>query len=292
MNQQPKITGPFLDDRLNKAFHKFGCCKAALLEKDEIAIFRKRSEALVAKLEPEYRKGFHSLSHHNGATLRNESIEMIAEYYQPALEKIIHPDFEVLPGVHLIKSQGLRSRLGYHQDSALVDERNSFSLQAWMPLQDTNWKNGTIYVIPGSSSYVNPQRGPTVPNMLLESIRRVDKYGLPVNMKAGEVLFFNSRMIHGSSRNFRKQRRLAVNAIIKPRKEPIVYYFYDKRSNTENVEMYRITDEFYANEDIYSRPVSNAQLIQTEKLARPSANPHIMKMAKQELKKALNRRGN
>ena len=266
---------PFLIDHLNETYRNQGCCKFQLFEPEELSQFKEESLLLVNSLkDKKYKRKFNSISHSNEDDVRKQSIDLINHYFVPKINTLIKPEFEVLPGVHLIKPRGLKTKLGQHQDSAIVNELNSETLSVWMPLQNTDKWNGTLSIVPGSHLLNNYQRGPTVPNSLLSKIKNIDYLAIPINLKAGEAFFFHSATFHGSSRNLKGPNRLAVNAIVKKKTDDLIYYFY---KNNSVVEMYKIDLDYYKYNDIYSQPNKTYSLVKEEKWQDIEVDINILK---------------
>jgi ectoine hydroxylase-related dioxygenase (phytanoyl-CoA dioxygenase family) len=75
-----------------------------------------------------------------------------------------------------------------------------------------------------------------------------------INIKAGEALLFDSRMIHGSPPNQSDKIRPAiVSGWIPEEATPIVYMSYDGVPDGQ-LELFETTPEFYANVIINERP--------------------------------------
>jgi phytanoyl-CoA hydroxylase len=119
-------------------------------------------------------------------------------------------------------AEGHFSRVGWHQDNSalLADADASHVLTAWTPLTDSTIENGTIVVFPGSHT-----RGllPHCPGALGNAIPDALLGCEPVNleMKAGSVLFFHRRTIHGSLENRSSSDvRVSLDLRYQPADEP------------------------------------------------------------------------
>jgi ectoine hydroxylase-related dioxygenase (phytanoyl-CoA dioxygenase family) len=105
----------------------------------------------------------------------------------------------------------------WHQDEIYIPTRDRSLIGAWTALDDATVENGCLWVIPAShrNGYLYPQRRhdnsdefDTSP----ESHGFDESEQIPVEVKAGTVVFFNGYLLHRSHRNrSRVYRRVLVN---------------------------------------------------------------------------------
>jgi phytanoyl-CoA hydroxylase len=101
------------------------------------------------------------------------------------------------------KPAGARGQ-ALHQDQYYLRVQPGTCMAAWMALDDCDEQNGCLYVAPGSHSW--PLLC-TVPADTDQSFTDVTvelpegQQPVPVIMKAGDVLFFNGQLVHGSYPN-------------------------------------------------------------------------------------------
>ena len=97
----------------------------------------------------------------------------------------------------------------WHQDSGYVDYKHKPYVNAWVPLDDVNEENGTVYLLPyelaGTKDKIEHK---PVPN----SNDRVGYFGpekgIPANCPAGSIVVFSSTCFHRSgANNTNKMRR-------------------------------------------------------------------------------------
>ena len=98
----------------------------------------------------------------------------------------------------------------WHQDFHYV-RGNTRVVTAWVPLQDTNFLNGCLSIMPGSH-----RLGP-VPHDLAVGKKRVprDIFGNPirlVEMRRGDLLLFNALLLHSGNLNLSAGIRYSVQA--------------------------------------------------------------------------------
>ncbi|MCG3167486.1 MAG: hypothetical protein POELPBGB_03278 [Bacteroidia bacterium] len=191
-----------------------GYTRIGKLDSETLLALKHDSTILINKTKKKYPKGeLFNLINCDFET-KTASNEMVDKYLNPYLRKVIDTTkADIYPVSHLIKPFGFRSDI-WHQDSAIVDERIDFSLNAWMPLVDSTKLNGCLWIFPGSHINTNYTRqfgyNPIQKNVL----KTLSKYMIPVLVEAGEILLFHRSIIHGSSRNWLPCRRVAVESIV------------------------------------------------------------------------------
>jgi hypothetical protein len=105
----------------------------------------------------------------------------------------------------------------WHQDELYIPTRDHSLAGAWVALDDATVENGCLYVIPQShrTGYLYPQH----PHERLgewdfapQSYGFDDSAAVPVEVKAGDVIFFNGYLLHASFKNRSEiYRRALVN---------------------------------------------------------------------------------
>lgn len=134
------------------------------------------------------------------------------------LTKVIGPNVKCMQSMLFIKSAGKPGQ-AWHQDEDYIPTRDRSLTGAWMALDDATVENGTLWLLPGSHK----------PGVLWPQANQNDErfdctdesYGfpykeedaIPVNVKAGAIVFFNGYLLHRSLPNYAKTgyRRVLVN---------------------------------------------------------------------------------
>jgi ectoine hydroxylase-related dioxygenase (phytanoyl-CoA dioxygenase family) len=134
------------------------------------------------------------------------------------LTKLIGPNVKCMQSMLFIKSAGKPGQ-AWHQDEMFIPSRDRSLNAAWLALDDATLENGCLWVLPGShrpgiiwpdrehddqrfdctvTSYQFPYR---------------DEEALPVEVKAGSIVFFNGYLLHRSLPNRARTgyRRALVN---------------------------------------------------------------------------------
>ena len=155
----------------------------------------------------------------------------------------------------LVKEPGEESNFFVHQDWTYVDESKSSSWAIWIPLIDTDLSNGALHLVPSSHRMKNHFRGPGIADALdgLHDIIR-SEHGIAVNLKAGEAVIWDHRVVHYSPANLSKDRRVAATVILTPRGEKVIHC--RATSNPLEVDIFDVNTEFYMNYEIDGIPAS------------------------------------
>ncbi len=98
---------------------------------------------------------------------------------------------------------------GWHQDAGYVDGPPVPYVNAWIPLDDVNEENGTVYLLP----YERAGTREKVEHTVMENGDREgyfgDDPGIPANCPAGSIVVFSSTTFHRSGANATDRLRRA-----------------------------------------------------------------------------------
>jgi|CXWL01.1.fsa_nt_gi hypothetical protein len=131
-----------------------------------------------------------------------------------------------------------------HQNLTITDERAFRSVSLWCPLQDTSRENGTLCVIPGSQTGFMSYRNTNVVHEVFRSFlpeQRAERFLRPLEVKAGEVVVLDDRLVHVSPINQTGNPRWVLHALYVPMAAPLRYF--DVQG--EQVRAYAVDDEFW-----------------------------------------------
>jgi ectoine hydroxylase-related dioxygenase (phytanoyl-CoA dioxygenase family) len=103
---------------------------------------------------------------------------------------------------YVVKAAERGMKFGWHQDSGFIPYKHRPYLTCWIPLDDVDEKNGTVYLLPFSRAGVRD---------VVEHVRDDetndlvgyfgDDPGDPVNVPAGSIACFSSTLFHRSGAN-------------------------------------------------------------------------------------------
>ena len=118
----------------------------------------------------------------------------------------------------------------------------------WIPLCDVDEHNGGLGFVNGSHRYFDYLR--VFPYSVAKT--PADCYGMQLlpylnilPMRAGDVVVFNNRVIHGSLPNSRGERRSALSFALHPKDEPLLAYYLKPRTEGKVALKYRATPQLY-----------------------------------------------
>jgi len=117
------------------------------------------------------------------------------------------------------------------------------TLSFWLPLQDTTLHNGTVFLIPGSQHHFLNYRNTHV-RWAYQDFFTSEKglsYFVPVNVRAGELLLIDDRIVHYTPVNQSTEGRWVLHSLWAPQEARM--QFYDP-SDSE-VRVHHVEDDFW-----------------------------------------------
>lgn len=134
------------------------------------------------------------------------------------LTRIIGPNVKCMQSMLFIKASGKPGQ-AWHQDEIYIPTRDRSLTGGWIALDDATTENGCLWIIPGSH-----KRGILWPQRVQHDSRfdcahetfrfpYTDDDAIPVEVKAGAIVFFNGYLLHRSLPNRTESafRRVLVN---------------------------------------------------------------------------------
>jgi ectoine hydroxylase-related dioxygenase (phytanoyl-CoA dioxygenase family) len=121
-----------------------------------------------------------------------------------------------MQSMYFVKPPGFQGQ-AWHQDEIYIPTRDRSLIGAWIALDDATIANGCLWVVPGShkTGYLYPQRDHQNHeefDFAPESHGFDESAEVPVEVKAGTVVFFNGYLLHRSRKNRSNiYRRVLVN---------------------------------------------------------------------------------
>lgn len=128
------------------------------------------------------------------------------------------------------KPAGARGQ-ALHQDQRYLRVEPGTCMAAWLALEDCDEENGCMSVVPGSHKLPVLCPGQADAQLSFTGDQVPIPPGLeaaPMRMKAGDVLFFNGQLIHGSGPNESKDRfrRIIVGHYIVAEAKKVAQYYF------------------------------------------------------------------
>ncbi len=226
----------FKDNQLHETFLKEGIVKVPLLDKEEVSVLKTYIEKQTPLVEIANECGFIQGVCLTDLTLKKDLDRTISKVVNPKAEALLD-NFQSLIYTALGKGANSYSELDIHQDWSLVDEEKHFSISLWIPLVDSTENNGTIHYLEGSHlSYTNKRAG-SIPSIFANNSEEIKGKMIPVEVKAGEALLFNQRLVHYSPKNNSGNARISVISSFVPKNAKVIQYYLNENKELETYEM-------------------------------------------------------
>lgn len=198
---------------------------------------------------PQLPEGMYASSHASDFSFRQKMNEEIKRVCKRAID-ITFQNVTPLGATFMVKSKGENGSLHPHQDWNIVDEAQFNSYNIWLPLVDVNEGNGTLLILPNSHTIYKNIRGLNIPSSFEKVEKEIWQYLIPINMKAGEALVYDHRLLHASGVNKTETPRLVIVYGLIPQHATMRYYY----GRDSMIEEYDCTADFYFKEPITNGP--------------------------------------
>jgi hypothetical protein len=193
---------------------------------------------------------------------KRQAQQLISRVFQPKIDEVV-VDYTILTGNFYVKMPG-RGRFQIHQNWPTTLDLSITTLTVWCPFQDTGVHNGTLRIVPGSHKIVpdvaTPQRPPFFAGFE-ESL--IEKYLVPMELRAGEALVFDDSLVHWSSENVADSPRRAVQIETVPAEVPAVLYHLDEEGPEPQWAVFEVDGEFFVEhsiDQVMGRPTDLRQI--------------------------------
>lgn len=187
--------------------------------------------------------GFHATMHSVDFALRAAVTEKITTVFKKKSDLLLD-EYRAVVGNFTVKEPGIESFFDFHLDWNMLDESKARSVTIWVPLEDTNAENGNLWILEGSNHLADTYRcGPGL-NLLAEKPHEFEEMRFEkkvLEMKAGDAIIYDHKLIHGSPPNLTQHARIAINLALLPKEVKALHYFYEK----EQIKVYEVEDSFF-----------------------------------------------
>lgn len=209
----------FKSVELNKRLASKGYVIVDLLDDASVGELK----AFFFKNHPDSPDRFYASAHVSDTDFRRAMNAKIRSVLEAPLAQLFD-QAEALGGSFIAKPKGQKGILPPHADWNIVDERQYRSYNLWVPLVDTRPENGAVYILPDSHLWFDSFRGPGIPNCFAPVMQEIWEYMIPLNMKAGQALLYDHRLVHASPQNQTDELRLACVYGVIPKGAAMRYY--------------------------------------------------------------------
>ncbi|MDI1280368.1 phytanoyl-CoA dioxygenase family protein [Brevundimonas sp.] len=148
----------------------------------------------------------HLTNFHPNEGYRRAVAQLTQDRLQPHVEKMLC-DYRVMASTLFMKPPG-QGELKLHADHTLQEDFEWPTITAWCALTETTLENGALEFVPGTHALFETFRGFEPP--FLAALSELGRMTLPVPIRAGEAIFFDSSALHRSGRNTTDHWRSAL----------------------------------------------------------------------------------
>lgn len=194
-------------------------------------------------------KGFYATAHNPDIDFRNKMNDKINTVFKRANSETFE-NFQAQGGTFMVKTKGKEGHLIPHQDWSIVDEEKYRSFNVWIPLVDVNETNGTIQVLENSHKLVKAFRGPNTPSAFDEVYEASWEKMIPLEMKAGQAMIYDHRLLHGSTENLSDEDRLVIVYGIIPEGAEMRYFYVEN----DKISEYECNEDFFLKGNPFAGP--------------------------------------
>lgn len=190
-----------------------------------------------------------------GAVIHQKVIGVIKEISVSILDKVLDSNLCIYDfgGGIIVKSKG--GWFQPHQDCSIIDEYMGTTSYAWMPTVDMTADNGTFYALPGSHLWAAWQRSSQHLSWPLKKYENfLWEQMIPLYLNKGDLLLFDSALIHASGANKTNEKRIAFNACIIEKNAQHVQYVQDKKTSKGKIDKYLVDLEYWYKGNLWGRP--------------------------------------
>ncbi len=192
---------------------------------------------------------FYSSTHSPDFEFRKKTSNFIKEVISP-LAPNFFKDYKLLGGAFVVKPANGKGILQAHQDWNIVNEKQCRSYNLWIPLVDVTIENGAVFVLPGSHSKKHSYRGPGIPSIFKNIENELWEKLTPLPMKAGEALFYDHALLHGSPANKSDKVRVGIVCGVVSKNSEMQLYF--QKNNA--IEIYNLDEQFFLDKNPMNGP--------------------------------------
>ncbi|MES2619990.1 MAG: phytanoyl-CoA dioxygenase family protein [Bacteroidota bacterium] len=248
----------FTDDNLNSQIEKNGFAVVPFATVQQIEELQNFYHSL-----PEVNaKGTYVTMFHPSYEYRKKVEEKIRKLFAAKAESYLN-GYRVLYTNLMIKEPGPEGDFPVHQDWTYVDESHFASYAFWIPLQNVDTTNGVLHVVRGSHKFITALRGPYVYEPFKQLSGNIKmKHAEPINLKAGEALIWDHRLIHFSLPNLSSLPRMAFTLIAVPKATDAIHCFGLDESRGTEIQKYLVDTDFFLRY-IIGTPPEGVKLLET-----------------------------
>ncbi|MEM9024430.1 MAG: phytanoyl-CoA dioxygenase family protein [Bacteroidota bacterium] len=269
----PDVRPVFRDPQLEQQFQEQGFVKVPFLDPEAVAALTSAYHETLAMrqgpVQPEEEK--HASTQKitydftfidRNSAYKQQVLSIIYDAFRTPTDQLLDRYRPIIGNfIHKAPSDG---EVPLHQNWAFVDEHRATSVSIWCPLVDSDARNGTLEVVPGSHKRFGEVRGPMI-RWELETIGQtiIQEHMEPQTVRAGEAIILDDSLVHYSAPNRGGQFRLAIQLILIPEELPSIHYHMDPAADPHRVEVLEVDQEFYMTFNPWKKPAANTPRVRS-----------------------------
>ncbi len=191
--------------------------------------------------------GYYLSIMHGDPSLRNKINQLVLKYIDPMVDSMF-TEASVLTSSIIIKPAHT-GRFTTHMNWSCTERLDHSAFTLWIPLNDTTSANGTLKIFPRTHTFFNAPVPVNVHNQYFaeftDYINTHDQYK-PIDVKKGEVLCFDERIVHGSDINNTATPRVVLQVVVTHKPKETCFFFTKENS----IESYEINREYFINHGV------------------------------------------
>ncbi len=249
----------FNNDELEAKFRQYGFVCVQLFTPDELTDIKN----FYANEYQDELKGFHSSLHLKNEEIKSKTYEYLNAILGQKVNDLLF-DYRLATASFVVKEPGNNSEVIAHQDWSLVDEDKYVFLNAWTPLEDLTKENGVIQLIPGTHKLPITYRGTGIEDPLKQlrdqSGTFLKRLLQPFFLTKGQVLIYDSKLIHQSPANVSQTRRIACALGFIPLEAQLVHYSFNR--DNQKVTKLVVKDDFFVKYSVHSQAIPREVIVE------------------------------
>src|SRR5262245_418372 len=269
----------FRDAEQQAFFNKFGYVITPYLDQAELAELNGMFEQTVRRAHETY-STFSQLRYYisvfDSDSAKRKALDgRVKAIFRDKVDRLM-VDHRILLCNFMAKPPGA-GEIEVHQDFSFVDEDHYVGFNLWVPLEDTDERNGCFYMLPGSHRALPSYRAASVPDTLTKYNATLKRFMIPMPIKAGHGILFDHRLFHYSPDNASDRWRPAVQLVVIPGEAQPVMMRYDK-GDPDRLQVCSL-DETYLTEENLWQPTRTLPVVGTKPYIPLPPEHELIKLA-------------
>ncbi len=228
-----------IDAELDEALRADGYIVAELLDDTDLAALRTAQLELAGVDDGGLTIDF--------ARSDRRAMRQIRELLQPVWDRRLpglFNSYRPVVSTFVVKYPGPGSEMLLHNEPTFVEPELGPCYNIWIPLVDVDpsLDNGVLELVPGSQDLPYGLSGFDTPVLFRPFERCIRRFAVPVSVRAGQAVIYDTRMLHASRENRSGAPRPAIAAAVAPIGAPLIHVLSGGRHLRE---VYEVDEDFF-----------------------------------------------